>query len=213
MGAGMTHRDPDLSHPLELTRAEVDAVGQVVDDLRGQSTPAQLAQTQRALAASQQDLTTARAAIDDVEKYRKLTAEQRDRAEAERDLALAELASARRELEQGRRRIAELVDHNKRIAAGLDAKEDEVVALGFDLADAKAATTQLRVESQVIFEQLRKQNTDLEAARTWQVAGSPAGDCSNCGKPIVRSQAVEPLPASPGYFVHSMCPDQETDHA
>jgi DNA repair exonuclease SbcCD ATPase subunit len=166
-----------------------------------QSTSAQLRQCQSAFAASQQDLSRC-------EEVRDQLREARDSAWHAHDLTLAKLTTARQELEQGRRRITELIDHNKRIAAGLDAKEDEVVALGFDLADSKAATTQLRVESQVIFEQLRQQITDLEAARTWQIARRSVGvPCSLCGEPIVRGQAFQPLADAKGYFSHCYCPD------
>lgn len=47
-------------------------------------------------------------------------------------------------------------------------------------------------------------------SRSWSVARQPSGYCSACDGPIVRGQAVEPLPAAKGYFIHVVCPDRET---
>jgi hypothetical protein len=116
----VTRRDPDLTHPLELTPAEVETVGGVMDRLRtyeGEgwstaqsnqtlSTSAQLRQAQAALAASQADLSRVEGELDMAHKALAICERSMDQisaarsaAEKERDLARAELASARQELD------------------------------------------------------------------------------------------------------------------
>lgn len=148
-------------------------------------TSAQLRQTQAALAASQQDLTTARAAIDNVETYRKIAAEQCDRAEAERDDAKA---TARR--------------WRDRFNEANEAEEAALEQAGryrhrLDLARAELSSARQELDT-------------YRDGRLWQVAQRPVAPCSSCSQPILRGQAFQPLADAKGFFSHCFCPDKES---
>ena len=173
---------------LERDLAELEAADPAAREAAGRlketsasilSTAAQLRQTQRDLAASQADLT---------------------QACVERDWLLAEAPDELRE----RYFAIPRKDSPRRPTIHLDLVRAE-------LASARTELAALDVENDrlgQLVKQAAERLDDITEARRWQVARQDAGPCLMCGLPMVRSQAVKPVPSTTkGTWMHVECPD------
>lgn len=168
----------------------------------GLSTSAQLRQTQRDLAASQQDLSHVERQLRDAEDDLNSVAAERDgvREELARQAATNEdlratLAIRDRQLREAQHELEHVTFQQSMLQTRLDhAREEQGSCVWHGLAvDAM------------------RERDELAEARTWQVARRSIGvACTSCGRPIVRGQAFQPLADAKGYFAHVCCPIEET---
>jgi DNA repair exonuclease SbcCD ATPase subunit len=163
----------------------------------GDSTSAQLRQTQAALAASQQDLSRVEAelaaAVQDRDYLRVLLDDQQAELSTELLIANAELRATQACTAGFRRSGEDLAAERDKLAAQV---EDFWARLG---------------AGQLMIDGLRRQLAAEQAARSWQVAKQDTGHaCSLCSQPIVRGQAFQPLADAKGFFSHCACPDKES---
>lgn len=127
------------------------------------------------------------------------------------------LSARLRRVEQERDQLAGHLEGSRRVAADLMRERDMIRA---ELASAQQELQRLRDHDGCAWQGLartaiKERRDAIEQAdrqRSWQVARDDYGlTCVQCGRPIVRGQAVEPQPGTTkGSWQHVCCPDPTT---
>lgn len=105
-------------------------------------------------------------------------------------------------------------------SARLRQTQQALAASQADLTRVEAELARLKAEPCAyhgLAVKVMRENTELraqlDAVRSWRAAEQDVGPCARCGLPIVRSQAVEPMPGTTkGSYAHVTCPTPKENH-
>jgi len=191
---------------LERRQARLDAA-RIVRGFQlpgGESTAAQLRQTQSALSASQADLTATRGQVVDllyiIDAFQIESGADREAAYSAGIEAVRQLRADLTRAEQERDALG--VKHVEALA-----KRDQAIAGGdYWNREWKLARAEL-VTARAELERLRKSGQDVIAQSGWIVARDGGRFCERCEGEVRRGEAYALEPGTGGLMIHVFCPD------